>query len=194
MADRYSSFIDLAANEQADIDYRIRVVDRGSEAVVIAPHGGWIEPETSEIAEAIAGTVLSFYAFETLRNAPHGHFHITSHRFDEPKAVALVSSSWTAIAVHGRRDEGNDAVWIGGRDIGLRDAIRASLRDTGFIAEFNERLPGLEKANICNRTRSGKGVQLELSRRLRGKLVSDADLLLTFCKAVRDSVLPRSIH
>ena len=50
MADRYSSFIDLAANEQVDIDYRIRVADRGSEAVILAPHGGWIEPETSEIA------------------------------------------------------------------------------------------------------------------------------------------------
>jgi phage replication-related protein YjqB (UPF0714/DUF867 family) len=190
MADRYNSFIDLAANERLDIDYRIRVLDRGSEAVILAPHGGWIEPKTSEIAEAISGTVFSFYAFESARNAPHGHFHITSHRFDEPMALALVSRSWTAIAIHGRRDEGNDAVWLGGRDIGLSEAVGASLRDAGFMAELNERLPGLEEGNICNRTRSGKGVQLELSLRLRHRLVSDANLLRSFCEAVRDSVLP----
>lgn len=189
MADRYSSFIDLAANERLDIDYRIRVLDRGSETVILAPHGGWIEPETSEIAEAIAGAVFSFYAFEALRNAPHGRFHITSHRFDEPKAVALVNRSWTAIAVHGRQDEGNDAVWLGGRATGLRDAVGASLRNSGFKAELNKRLPGVEGANICNRTRAGRGVQLELPRRLRRQLVSDANLLRSFCEAVRDSVL-----
>lgn len=190
LADRYNSFIDLAASEQLDIDYRIRVVDRGSEAVILAPHGGWIEPKTSEIAEAISGAVFSYYAFESLKNAPHGHFHITSHRFDEPMALALINRSWTAIAIHGRRDEGNDAVWLGGRAIGLRDAIGTSLRGAGFMAELNERLPGLEESNICNRTQSGKGVQLELPRRLRNQLASDANLLRSFCDAVRASVLP----
>lgn len=190
MADRYSSFIDLAANERLGIDYRIRVMDRGSETVIVAPHGGWIEPETSEIAEAIAGAELSFYAFEALRNAPHGHFHITSHRFDEPKAIALLSKSLTAIAIHGRRDEGNNAVWLGGRAIGIRDAVGASLRNAGFEAELNGRLPGVEGSNICNRTRSGMGVQLELPRRLRSQLVCDAILLQSFCDAVRSPVLP----
>jgi phage replication-related protein YjqB (UPF0714/DUF867 family) len=60
MAERYNSFIDLAANARLDIDYDIRVLDRGSEAVILAPHGGWIEPKTSEIAEASSGTVFSF--------------------------------------------------------------------------------------------------------------------------------------
>lgn len=190
MADRYSSFNDLAAKERIDIDYRIRAMDRGTEAVILAPHGGWIEPGTSEIAEAIAGTDLSFYAFEAQRNGPHGDFHITSHRFDEPKAVELVGASWTAVAIHGRRNEGADAVWLGGRAVGLRDAVGASLRDAGFEAELNERLPGMDRANICNRTRSGEGVQLELPRRLRSLLVTDANLLQSFCNAVRSSVLP----
>lgn len=66
MPDRYTSFVDLAANERPDIDYRIRVVDRGSEIGILAPHGGWIEPGTSEIAEAIAGSEFSFYVFESL--------------------------------------------------------------------------------------------------------------------------------
>jgi phage replication-related protein YjqB (UPF0714/DUF867 family) len=53
-------------------------------------------------------------------------------------ALALVSRSGTAIAIHGRRDEGNDVVWLGGRDIGLSEAAAASLRDAGFTAELNE--------------------------------------------------------
>jgi phage replication-related protein YjqB (UPF0714/DUF867 family) len=189
MADRYSSFFELAANERFGVDYRIRVLDRGSETVILAPHGGWIEPATSEIAEAIAGADISFYAFEALRNGPHGDFHITSHRFDEPEAVALVGRCWTAVAIHGRRNDGSDAVWLGGRATNIRDAVGASLRDAGFQAELNERLSGLEGANICNRTRSGAGVQLELPRRLRSLLVADASLLNSFCKAVRFSVL-----
>ena len=56
MADRYANFKELAAASEPDIDYRIRYADRGSSVAIIAPHGGTIEPETAEIAEAIAGT------------------------------------------------------------------------------------------------------------------------------------------
>jgi len=189
MADRYSSFTELAANSRLDVDYRIRAKDRGSDTIILAPHGGWIEPATSEIAEAIAGSDISFYAFEALRNGSHGDFHLTSHRFDEPMALALVERCWNAVAIHGRRNEGTDAVWLGGRATGLRDAIGNSLREAGFTAALNERLPGLDRANICNRTSSGEGVQLELSRRLRTQLIADGNLLQSFSKAVRDAIL-----
>lgn len=188
MADRYHSFEELAAHERLGLDYCIRALDRGSETVVLAPHGGWIEPKTSAIAEAIARQDLSLYVFEALRKAPHGHFHITSHRFDEPKAIELIGKSRIALAIHGRRNEGNDAVWIGGRAINLRDAVGQSLRTAGFEAELNDRLAGIDKANICNRTRSGEGVQLELSRRLRDELIADSELLRSFSDAVRNSV------
>lgn len=188
MADKYKSFIELAGSERLGIDYRIRALDRGSEAVILAPHGGWIEPNTSEIAEAIAGTDLSFYAFEALRNGPHGHYHVTSHRFDEPSAIELVGKSSTSIAIHGRRHDGTDAVWLGGRDTRLREAVGISLQEAGFGAEMNRLLPGLDEANICNRTRSRMGVQLELSPRLRRRLTSDARLLQSFCEAVRNPV------
>lgn len=188
MPDRYSSFKQLAANERLNIDYRIRVTDRLSETVIIAPHGGWIEPGTSEIAEAISGSDLSFYAFEALRNAPHGDYHITSHRFDEPKTIKLLGRSRTVLAIHGRRNEGPDSVWLGGLAVGLRDAIGKALQDAGFNAELNHRLPGQNESNICNRGNSGKGVQLELPRRLRDQLAKDAELLQTFCTAVRHSI------
>ena len=191
MADRYASFAGLAANEQVEVDYRIRVVDRGTPVVIIAPHGGWIEPGTSEIAEALADIDLSFYSFESLRNGPHGGFHITSHRFDEPQAIALVRNADVAIAIHGRKDDRGNAIWLGGRGTNLRDAIGLSLREVGFATEIGDALPGLHLSNICNRTQSGKGVQVEVPLVVRRKLTSDPRLLATFCCALRSAVMRR---
>ncbi len=188
MTDRYHAFADLAAHEKLGIDYRFRVVDLGTPQVILAPHGGWIELGTSEIAEAIAGMDLSFYAFEAMRDGPHGDYHITSHHFDEPEAIDLIGKSRIAVAVHGRQNEGREVVWMGGRATALRDVIGASLRGAGFEAEINERLPGLDRANICNRTLSGKGVQLEIPRSLRDRLVCETSLMHAFCQAVRNAI------
>lgn len=189
MADRYRTFGELAANERRGIDYRIRVEDRGARYVILAPHGGWIEPGTSEVAEAIAGTDFSFYAFEALKNGPHGDYHITSHRFDEPEALELVGKSWTAVAIHGRQNDRNEAVWLGGRATILCSAIGSSLRGAGFDAEPNESLPGQQLTNICNRTLSGGGAQLELPRSLRRRLVGNAQSLGAFRDAVRAAIM-----
>ncbi len=192
MADRYLTFKDLDADTLSEIDYRIRSEDRGSSVVILAPHGGTIEPGTSEIAEAVAGTDFSFYAFEAVKDGAHGDFHITSHRFDEPGALDLVGRASVAIAVHGRKDDGTDTVWLGGRATVLRDAVGASLRDAGFGAEPNKTLPGIHETNICNRTRSGTGVQLELSRSLRRRMMTEQDLLGNFCLAIRHALGPAS--
>ncbi len=194
MADRYQNFEELAADSQAKVDYRIRSEDRGSSVVILAPHGGTIEPETAKIAEAIAGTDFSFYAFEALKEGAFGDFHITSHRFDEPDALDLVGRASTAIAIHGRKDDGRDAVWLGGRATDLRDAIGASLRGAGFEAEPNTRLPGVHETNICNRTRSGEGVQLELPRSLRRTLAEDQELLQEFCLSIKSAILAKAAN
>lgn len=188
MSDRYRNFADLAADQGRDVDFRVRSADRATKVVIIAPHGGSIEPETSEIAEAIAGDELSFYTFEGLRSGAYGDLHITSHRFDEPVALALVGMAETSVAIHGRKDDGTDTVWLGGRATLLRDAIGASLRNSGFLAELNTRLPGLNEANICNRTRTGEGVQLELPRSLRRRLAVDRRDLEAFCLAIQNGI------
>ena len=188
MTDRFDNFADLSAEMTADLDYRIRAEDRGSAVIILAPHGGTIEPETSLIAEAIAGGDHSYYLFEALKAGAHGDFHITSHRFDEPQALELVASAQVAVAIHGRKDDGTETVWLGGRAEALRDAIGVALRDAGFDAAPNTTLPGVHETNICNRTRSGEGVQLELPRSLRRALAEEADMLERFCLAVRGAL------
>ena len=54
-ADQYSSFKQLFEQEKPGIDYHIAVEDRGTDVLIMAPHGGRIEPGTSEIACDIAG-------------------------------------------------------------------------------------------------------------------------------------------
>jgi phage replication-related protein YjqB (UPF0714/DUF867 family) len=193
MADRYPDFATLAAAHEQDRDYRITVQDRGTRVAIIAPHGGTIEPKTASIARAVAGDDLSFYLFEALRAGAHGDYHITSHRFDEPRALALVAGADTSIAIHGRKDDGTDTVWLGGRDETLRDAVGDALRAAGFEAALNTALPGVHPSNICNRTRSGAGVQLELPRSLRRSLAEDGEMMTRFGAALRAAISATSL-
>jgi len=190
MPDKYSSFEALEAGEILGADYRIHLEDRGAPIAVIAPHGGYIEPGTSQIAEAIAADTLSFYSFEGLKKGrPHGDLHITSSKFDEPQGVALVGSAVAVVAIHGRANDGSPTIWMGGRDEKMRDAIMAALKSAGFSATFDPgHLPGLNPNNICNRSRNGAGVQLELPLSLRGQLEANPEQMTAFASAVRNVV------
>lgn len=168
MANRYDSFSELAEGERRGQDFRVRLRKRAGGTAIIAPHGGGIEPGTSEIADAIAADDLSFYAFEGIKSHGNGNLHITSTRFDEPRCAALVEASTAAISVHGE-DSQRVVVFLGGRDGQTLNGLRASLAQNGFCVESHPspRLQGLDQANTCNRTRSGVGVQLELSKGMR---------------------------
>lgn len=157
----------------------------------MAPHGGWIEPGSSQVAEAIAEDDYSLYLFEGLiPGRPHHELHITSTRFDEPQGLQLVGAADTVIAVHGRAD-GDDphTTWLGGRSATLRDAIAFSLSDGGFqAATANHRFPARNPMNICNRAATGAGVQLEVPRTLRDQLRHDPVRLRRFAAAVREAL------
>lgn len=194
MADRYRSFAALDAEQRRGIDYCVRLHDRGTAIVVIAPHGGGIEPGSSEIAMAIARNDYSFYAFEGLRpDRPHRDLHITSIRFDEPEGLALISAADTAVAIHGRVDGDKPrTIWAGGRADGLRDAIASSLVASGFhTTNIDGGLAGREAANICNRGASRAGVQLEIPRTIRDNLRCDETALQRFSDAVRHALSSR---
>lgn len=137
-------------------------------AAGLTPNAGGIECGTSEIAEEVAGDDFSFYAFEGLKRRGNGNLHITSTRFDEPRALSIAAASDRVLAIH---EEGSrkPVVFLGGRDPAAQKRLRVSLQQRGFSVRShpNPNLHGAATVNICNRCRTGAGVQIELSRGLR---------------------------
>ena len=128
------------------------------------------------------------------KDRDHHELHITSHNFDEPIGCGIVARSRVVIALHGRRDRDHpQAAWLGGLDTALRDRIAAALRRAGFqAATAGHMFPADQPANICNKGRSGKGVQLELPRGLRGGLEKDPELLARFVQAMRTEMIDQA--
>ena len=186
LAKDFRSFADLAAAYVRDRDYRIVRLSRpGSDVAILAPHGGRIEAHTSDIARDIAGQDFNLYAFEGLLKA--GNFaalHLSSHLFDEPDCLDLLSACESVISVHGCGHAG-EIVLIGGRDAALRESIGARLHALGVACEAAPAgLDAADPMNVCNRGRSGAGVQLEVSLVLRR---SPRRALLV--RAVREALL-----
>lgn len=174
VADQYQDFDALKKAEIEGTDFRIRSHDRNSKAVVIAPHGGGIEPGTSELAEAIAGASLSFYAFEGMKQAGNSRLHITSTRFDEPICSRVLSHAERVIAVHG--GDGEDAVvYLGGLYTDGIERLQKALneRDFNVTTDGPMHLQGTSPANVCNKGTSRAGIQLELSNGLRRTFFKD---------------------
>jgi phage replication-related protein YjqB (UPF0714/DUF867 family) len=173
MADKYPDFETLSRNETSGIDFRILVRRAGAALAIVAPHGGGIEPGTSEIAEAVAGEEFSFYAFEGLKSRRNADLHITSTRFDEPMCLTVIAQSEAVVTLHGEDSAGDgEGVFLGGLDDTLGARFRIALEARAFDVRRhpNRQLQGLERENLCNRGTSGKGVQLELSQGVRKEM------------------------
>ena len=197
--DVYRNFAELSESEREDIDFRIYAFKReGSSTVIVAPHGGAIEPGTSEVAKKVANNALSLFIFEGIKSKDNKRLHITSTNFDEPRCVELVQQSDTVVAIHG---EGSDelSVFLGGRDDSLRAKLIAALERYGYVVKThgNPDLHGLAAENICNRGRHSAGIQLELSSGLRQTFFQSltdkgrkkpTDELVRFAAAVREAL------
>jgi len=168
--DTYSCFADLKAHEEQNKDYKISISDLGSGITIIAPHGGKIEPGTSDIARKIASKRFNYYCFEGIKKGHNGRLHITSHNFDEPIAVKIISGSHIVVAIHACT--GNERfVYLGGLDNVLKEIIANELESREIIVpKGDRRFKGLNPDNICNRGANKKGVQLEITRGLRDDL------------------------
>ena len=183
--DTYSSFRKLRAVET---EYAVEHWDRGSDITIIAPHGGNIEPHTSEIAALIAGDTCNLFCFNGLKEQDNHLLHITSHHYDDEQALALVQSSQTVISVHGCTVK-KAVVFVGGRDDELKETIALALNSANIVAiacDKHSPYCGRHPANICNRGRTGKGVQLEISRPLR----DSPRAWRTIAKAIGDALRP----
>ena len=162
-----------------------------TQKVVLAIHGGAIEGGTSEVALAVAGYHPATLAqatdghgfhdvwiFEGLLSGGNNKLHVKSINYDDPIALELVQNARRCISLHGFNDSDgfndNDAngIQVGGLDtepksIVLEELIRAEIHARIATAS---RLNGDDPTNICNRTTSGAGVQLEMGTSYRDSL------------------------
>jgi phage replication-related protein YjqB (UPF0714/DUF867 family) len=169
-ADHYLGYDDLARTHTEGVDYAVHVRrPESSRVAILAPHGGRIEGGTSEVARLIAGAEHGLYLFEGLRTTGDNfdRLHLTSHCFDEPRCLDLIADCDTVIAVHGYAAPGPD-VLLGGRDDRFKQELAPALAAQGLsVLTDGHRFPGRDPRNVCNRARSGQGVQVELSAKLR---------------------------
>lgn len=164
--DRYKNFTTLMTGES---EFHIDCCDRRSIITILAPHGGRIEPHTSEIARLIAADDCNCYCFNGVKTGSNQDLHIASHRYNEPQALTLVRKSQTVITIHGCRDK-NAFIHIGGLDHALGEKIETCLLESSIpcrICPPDSPFGGTNPRNICNLGCSGRGVQLEISRALR---------------------------
>jgi phage replication-related protein YjqB (UPF0714/DUF867 family) len=168
---------------------------------ILAPHGGGIEPGTSELCLAVAGyhpadlsqfppagVTYDYWMFEGLRDRDRGNLelHVTSTGCDDGVAVSLCAGSLNALTLHGflpqpPMSEDDQVVLVGGGHPTLRCYLREGLGAAGFDAQdasqqdVSQRgeLDGDAPCNIVNRTLLGMGAQLELSKPLRDAMFTE---------------------
>ncbi len=164
----FRSFHELKAHAQRGRDYRVTVRRGSTGLLVMAPHGGGIEPGTDILASALAGRRHAFYGFVGLKPRGNASLHLPSHRFDEPAARRMTQAALWILTLHGRRGD-DGVICVGGRDHEGGHVFQHRLRRAGFRVRRGgcKGLAGRHPANLCNRGRSGRGVQLEIARDLR---------------------------
>ncbi|WP_163268679.1 poly-gamma-glutamate hydrolase family protein [Chelativorans alearense] len=185
--DKYASYDELSQHEVENTDYSVTTRPvAGSLVAIVAPHGGGIEFFTAQLAESIAGNDHNYYAFKGLKKTGNRDLHITSHRFNEPRALSLIGPCEKVLTVHGLKGDGQ-FLQIGGRDAELRERIH----DVLCAASFDSKIVtggdygGTEPQNICNRGSTLRGVQLEISAGLRQVLRGDGAVYARFVNALR---------
>ena len=189
MTSPYRNFEELNQQEIEGKDYQIKFRLRDDRVVIMAPHGGKIEPTTSMIAEAIAGENYSFYSLEGLKEEGNGILHIESHLFNEPRGLQAAQKADVVITVHGQLNHEEGFIMVGGLNVDLRSEIRRRLEEAGFQTRTPpEGLQGIDPENICNRGRLKGGVQLEVSRKERDSLRTDQGRLEKFANAIRRAI------
>lgn len=218
MTDRFQNYRELQGANLEGIDYRIETairsrnhesigqsaLERAKSIIILGVHAGGIEPGTSELARSIAGEDFSLYLFEGI-TGNNKVLHITSTHFDEPRCTELVKNHHSSVSLHGFIESPSDpCVYVGGKDIGLKQQILSNLMNNGFSTEINTgKYAATAAGNICNRTSSGQGVQIEIAKGLRTQFFEDYSSrrgrenttasFESFVKAIRNTLLNDSL-
>ena len=170
--DKYHCFCELAQQEKIGIDYCIEENHCQSDILIMAPHGGNIEFGTTEIAKDVAQDEYGYYSFIGLKTEKLRELHLTSHNFDEPRALARIQQAQTVLTIHGFLGD-KKIIFLGGRDKTFKYYIAKILHENGFVVRRSTKYKGSHVNNICNRGKRGAGVQIELSSALRNALFKD---------------------
>ncbi len=187
--DKFRNFEHLARHNEEGVDYDIVVRKvQGSKVAIVAPHGGKMEWSTGDMAADIAGKEHSFYIFKGLKDNAFYELHVTSAHFDEPRCLHLLAKADVTVTIHGCR-AAEPVVYMSARDKTLQSKLKAAFNKAGVRAvsdNSHKYQGGKNPQNICNRNRSGQGVQLEFSRGIR-----DNPRLMEKCvQAVREGLKP----
>lgn len=186
MPDIYRTLEELVRHEPAE-DFRFVLLDRRSPVTIVAPHGGRIEPGTSQVAESIAGSDWNLFAFEGLKARGNSILHVTSTRFRHPDLERLLARSSVGVSVHGMAEPGL-RIEVGGLNARLVGLVTQQLSLRQF--DVHDAPPGRSAQNpqnFINKVTRG-GIQLEISQDLR-KLLQETPGLLSRCgEAVRSAI------
>lgn len=182
MADKYPSYAALAAAEVEGVDYtRTSVTPTGATWCSVAIHGGAIEAGSGEMAREVAGARMAYFEFAGIKSSGNTDLHLTSTVYDEPMGVALVASARRCLSFHGYAGvDGVPETAIGGLDAALVVRVTNALEARGFaVVDAPSEISGTDPLNICNKTTTGTGVQLEISRAQREEFFPNGDLSRT---------------
>jgi phage replication-related protein YjqB (UPF0714/DUF867 family) len=157
-------------------DLRIAFGDGNiARCLLVAPHGGGIEPGTSEILRAVVELGgWAWYEFAGfLRRGNKEALRIASSRFDEPSLLGLLPQTDFVVTFHGGGEAGDQLVNVGGSweagRTSLAKMINAAAETHGIHAVVAA-LHGSKPADITNRGKWAQGIRLEFSRGARNLL------------------------
>lgn len=181
MADLYSSMIELQGKEN---NWSIEMNTNKSNILSFAPHGGGIEAGSSELALLISQKLdCNYFTFKGKLPSDNIKLHVTSTRYDNPELLNLMRNVDYSISVHGYADNEYARTLIGGSNEELKEIIKCHLRSRGFdVQDAPTHLAGTKLNNITNKTKTGLGVQLELSTKQRKSFFSNDD----FSRKIRE--------
>ena len=204
--DLYRNFAELKAAHIEGTDYEVTVVDHGVDISILAPHGGAIEWGTEELAREVLQAGFNLYLFKShlcrgpkspgireglCRTDRFGSLHLTSHHFDDPRAVQLAEKSRFCVSLHGYGSPGDSlGVMIGGLSADFRarmaNAFRKHLPEVRLVPP-KQGLSGRHPMNIVNRCKEN-GVQLEFSPELRKKLRQEPAFRTRIATVIADTL------
>lgn len=173
MADKYNNFLEL--NNARPTSFEIDHDSQKKSILIFTPHGGGIEPGTTEICKWFNKKSYSYYSF-TGTGSKCSELHITSTHFDEPILVEMLKHHQYSISFHGMsnnmRNKYNADVFLGGLNKTLIESLKKQLYQSGYsvtscIDHPESILAATSSHNLTNKCISNQGVQIELSESIR---------------------------